>query len=316
MSTLSFQTSAIAITQIFAMGAVGYFLVRRKVMNEDGLKLLAFLTVNILFPLFIFVQIILHFDPSRMPFWWGYPLINMALIAAGMAATAIVFGFSRRRPPDEFLAASSLHNAGFIPLLMAMALPLGAAAGKVYAAVIMSIIGFDLCLWSLGVWLLTRRDRPRMELKNMFNPPLLSMLAAIIIVLAGGQGFFTETLLKPVGIMGDSAMGIAMLTIGGNLAMTDFIRIRPRPVTGVVLIKLVLVPMFALTALLFLRLGPIMSFVVMLQACMPTSVTLSIIGRHYGTKNQEFINQGIFFTHLLCVVTLPVFLGLYGKWVH
>jgi len=51
------------------------------------------------------------------------------------------------------------------------------------------------------------------------------------------------------------------------------------------------------------------------QACMPTSITLSIIGRHNNTDNQDFINTAIFVTHLVCLGTLPVFLGLYGKWV-
>ncbi len=324
MFTLSFQTSAVAIAQIFAMGLVGFLLVRRQVMTEEGLKLLAFLTVNILFPLFIFLQILQHFDPASIHFWWGYPLINMALIAGGLIITLLVFGLKRQRPPDEFLAASSMHNAGYIPLLMAMALPLGEAAGKVYAAVIMTIIGFDLCLWTLGVWLITRQQRssPRrgqkacMEFKNLFGPPLMSMVLAIIFVLLGWQGAFSETFLKPMRVLGDSAMGISMLLIGGNLGMTNFAGFKIPSIGGVVLVKLVALPLLALAVLPFLHLDPIMSFVVMLQACMPTAVTLSIIGRHYGTKNQEFINQSIFVTHVLCVITVPIFLGLYGKLVH
>ena len=80
MFSISLQTSVIAIAQIFAMGAVGYALVRRRLVDEQGLKLLSFLSVNILFPLFIFYQILHNFDPAAMPFWWGYPLINIALV--------------------------------------------------------------------------------------------------------------------------------------------------------------------------------------------------------------------------------------------
>src|SRR3989338_8750830 len=142
MFTISFQTAIIAIAQIFAMGAVGYVLVRKGLMDENGLKLLSFLGINILFPLFIFYQILHNFDPATTPFWWGYPLINITLVLTGLAVTTLVFFLGRRNVPrDEFLAASSLHNAGFIPLLMVMALPLGEAAGKVYTAVIISMIG-------------------------------------------------------------------------------------------------------------------------------------------------------------------------------
>jgi predicted permease len=61
------------------------------------------------------------------------------------------------------------------------------------------------------------------------------------------------------------------------------------------------------------KLNPLVSVVAMIQACMPTSITISIIARNYETENQDFINQGIFVTHLLSMITIPIFLGLYGK---
>jgi len=316
MFVISFQSSVIAIAQIFAVGAVGYFLVRKGPVDQSGLKLLSFLSVNVTFPFFIFYQITHNFEPLRMSFWWGYPLINIALTLTGLSLTALAFLAMRKPLKDEVLAASSLHNAGFIPLLLAMTLPLEDASGKVYAAVIISIIGFDLCLWSLGVWLMTRKQSPHMELKNMINPPLCSMAAAIVFVLLFGNAAVPPVLMKPVKLIGDSAMALAMLVIGGNLAMTKFTSIDARKLGAVVGLKLVALPVCALVALAFLRLDPIMSFVVMVQACMPTAITLSIIGRHYGTSNQDFINQSIFFTHVLCLVTVPVFLGIYGHWVH
>ena len=314
MFTLSFQTTSIAIAQIFMMGAVGYAIVRRGIMNEDGLKLLSFLSVNILFPLFIFYRIIHHFNPSDMPFWWGYPLINIGVVLAGLAVALFIYAIQRKTPKDEFLVSCALHNAGYIPLIIAMTMPLGAMAGKVYAAIIIAIIGFDSCLWSIGVWLLNRRDKPHIELRNLINPPLISMITAIVIVLLNGQKFVPDFIWKPVQIMGDGAMAISMLVIGGNLALTKMTHIKPGEIAGVVLIKLILLPLLALIFIMTVHLDSLMSFVLILQACMPTAVTLSIIGRHHGTKNQDFVNQVIFFTHLGCVVTLPIFLSLYGKW--
>lgn len=316
MLSISFQTSAIAIAQIFAMGSIGYLLTRRNIINAEGLKLLTFLSINIVFPLFIFLQIIRNFDPAKIHMWWGYPLINIGLTILGLSVTALICWLSRRKPTNELRAVTCMHNAGYVPLLMAMALPLGDIAGQVYTAVIMSIIGFDICLWSLGVWLMTREEQPHMDLRKMITPPLMAMFGAIIIVLLGWQGFLTESLTKPIKIMGDSAMGITMFIIGGNLAVTQFKGMRVSSVAGVVLVKLMLIPSITLTALLFLHLDPIMNFVLMLQSCMPTSITLSILGRYYGNKDQDFINQCVFITHILCVITLPIFLGLYGKLIN
>lgn len=316
MLVISFKTAVIAILQILSVWTLGFVLVRKGIINESGLKLLSFLSVNICFPLFIFYQITHFFTPHETANWWGYPLINMSLILTGMTVGIILFWILRKEPKDEFLAASGMHNAGYIPLLLAMNLPLGNLAGKVYAAMIISVIGFDLCLWSLGVWLITRHKNPHIEIKRMINPPLVSMASAIILVLLFGNNFMPETFFKPIKMVGDSAMALAMLVIGGNLAMTNFKQLAFRKIAGVVIIKLLILPTLALTALLFLHLDPIMSFVLMVQSCMPTAITLSIIGRHHGTVNQDFINQSIFFTHALCLLTVPIFLGLYGMWVH
>ncbi len=315
MLTISFQTAVIAIIQIFAVGAVGYFLVRKRVVDDAGLKLLSFISINISFPLFIFYQITHFFTPHETKFWWGYPLINISLIVTGLMLSALAFAVLGKKPKDEFLAASSLHNAGYIPLLLAMSLPLGEMAGPVYAAMIISVIGFDLCLWSLGVWLITRHQRPHIEFKRMINPPLISMSGAIILVLLFGNNAIPEVFYKPVKIVGDSAMAMAMMFIGGNLALTDFKALRLKKIAGVMMMKLLVTPTLALIGLIFWRLDPIMSLVVMIQACMPTAVTLSIIGRCNNTNNQDFINQAIFATHVCCLLTIPIFLTLFGMWV-
>ncbi len=305
-----------AVAQILAMGALGFYLVRSGFIQESGLRLLSHLSVNVFFPLFIFNQILTHFDRASMPFWWGFPLINISLVLAGFVISVLVTARQAPGPlKDGFLAVSSLHNAGYIPLLMAMSLPLGGWAGKIYTCVVLSIIGFDVCLWSLGVWLLTKGKASRMDLKKMINPPLISMSAALIIILALGPKAVPEMVLKPIKLLGDAAMASAMIVIGGNLSLSHLNKVDWVQAGGVSLIKLVLLPMLTLLVLYELKLNPLLSFVAMLQACMPSSITLSIIGRNYETKNQDLVNQSILVTHLLSIVTIPVFLGLYGKFM-
>ncbi len=316
MPIITFQTSVIAVLEIFAMGALGFYLVRSGIIQESGLKLLSFLSVNVFFPLFIFYQIIENFNVARMPLWWEFPLINICLVIMGMLVASLVLLRFHSPFKDEFLAVSSLHNAGYIPLLIVMTLPLGWFAGQVYTYVIMSIIGFDTCLWSLGVWLLTRGQSPRMDLKKMINPPLISMSAAIIIILTIGPGVLPEIIVRPIKILGDAAMAVAMIVIGGNLSLSSLTKVNWKQVSGVASIKLIVIPLITLTLLFFLKLNLLLGFVAIIQASMPSSITLSIIGRNYETKNQEFINQSIFFTHLLSLITIPIFLGLYGRLIH
>ena len=310
---ITFQTSTIAVAQIFAMGTLGFYLVRKGLIQESGLKLLSYLSVNIFFPLFIFYQIITNFDAARLSNWWQFPLINIFVPSVGLLMSALVLW--RRKIPykDAFLVVSSLHNGGYIPLLLVMSLPLGALAGQVYTCVILSIIGFDIYLWSVGVWLITRGDSLHMDFKKMINPPLMAMFAAMLIILFFGPGHISVDILKPIKILGEAALGVSMIVIGGNLGISRLNHLNLTQVSGIVLIKLILMPLITVIVLAILKLNPLISLVAMIQSCMPSSITISLIARNYETKNQDIINQGIFITHLLSMITIPIFLGLYGR---
>ena len=310
---ITFQTAATAVVQIFAMGAMGFFLVRRGLINEAGLKLLSFLSVNVFFPLFIFNQIMTHFDPWHTPYWWAFPLVNMSMILTGLLICYLLFLRHKDPMKDEVMAIASFHNGGYIPLLLVLALPLGAMAGRIYSCVLLSIIGWDTLLWSLGVWLITRHKSSRIDFGRMCNPPLISMFAAIILVFALGHRMVPEAVLKPAKILGDAALAVAMIVIGGNLSLSRFREVQWVKLSGVVLIKLIALPLITLTFLSLVKVDPLISFVAIIQSCMPSSITLSIICSNYQTKNQKFVNQCIFVTHLLCMITIPIFLGIYGK---
>ncbi len=312
MISISFQSAFIAIAQIFLMGAVGFFLVCRGLLDEAGLKVLSWISINVVFPFFIFYQIINHFSPASQGYWWAYPLINIGLCLTGLLIAGLVVVLFKKKQPQEWMAVSAFHNAGYIPLLLVTMLPLGDKIQELYAYLILTIIGFDFCLWSLGVMLIDRQRKGIIKWTNFINPPLVSMFLAFIFVLLGFKIFLPEIMMKPIKIMGDGALAIAMLTIGGNLALTRFNKISWKGIGGAVLIKLFILPTAALVFLSVFHIQGIWSFILMIQACMPSSITLSIIARNSDNQNQDLINQTIFVTHLLCCLTIPLFLGLYS----
>jgi predicted permease len=316
MFPVTFHTSVIAVVQIFAMGSVGFYLVKSGLLQESGLRIVSFLTVNIFFPLFIFYQIISNYSANHLAYWWAFPLVAISLPMIGLLISSLLLWRHHSAHKTVLMAVSSFHNGGYLPLLMVAALPLGVWATQAYAAVIFSIVGFDICVWSLGVWLLTKETSNRIDFKKILNPPLISMFAAWLIVLTVGPGFVPSIILKPIGIMGQGIMGFAMLLIGGNMGMASLARVNWTEISTIILLKLFLLPVVVLMALIVFKLSPLVSFIAMLNACMPCSITLSIIGRNYETKDQPLINQAIFVTHILSMITIPIFLGLYGKLIN
>ncbi|MDO8675830.1 MAG: AEC family transporter [Candidatus Omnitrophota bacterium] len=312
MLTLSFQTAAGAVLQVFLMGLVGYVLTKRGVLDQNGLKLLSRLNIQVFFPLFVFYQFISHFDFKAIPFWWVFPLISFGITLTGLGVASLLLAFRKSPVKNEFKAVIALHNAGHIPLLLAATLPLGSQSPVLYIYIILSLIGFDLSLWSLGVWLLTRKAGSGVDFRNLVNPPLTAMAFGLVLVFLGWNTAIPELITKPVHILGDCALPLIMVTIGGNLAMTRLNRDNAFDLTRVCAAKLIIMPALALLAVSVLRPDPLIGLLIIIQSAVPSAMTLSIIGRHYDIKNQDFVNQAIFFTHLACIITLPVALALYG----
>jgi malate permease and related proteins len=313
MTFISFESAFIAIIQIFLMGGVGFFIVRRGLINESGLKVLSWLSINVTFPFFIFFQIVQNFDPQAQAFWWSYPLINISIAAVGLLIAGAVALALKKKESREWVAVSSFHNAGYIPLLLITMLPLGVQTSELYSYVLLTIIGFDLCLWTIGVWLIGYRQHPTISLRNLVNAPLLSMFGAFVLVLIGGKGWIPEIAVKPIKVIGDSALALAMIAIGGNLALTQFKKLQWKSIGGAVMIKLLLLPLIALIVLKVFHIEGAWGLILMIQSCMPTAISLSIIARNYDNPNQDLINQTIFVTHVLCGLTIPLFLGLYSS---
>ena len=70
----------------------------------------------------------------------------------------------------------------------------------------------------------------------------------------------------------------------------------------------------ALLGLLFLslvRLPYLIGLLIILELAVPSATNLAIITRKYA-RQEKIISQGIFFSHILSLITLPVFLTLFN----
>ncbi len=316
MLTLSFQSVAVAILQIFLMGLAGYALARKGILDANGLKLLSHLTIQVFFPLFVFYQFVTHFDFNAIPLWWIFPLISFAITLTALGVATLLLGLRGSSFKNEFKAVIALHNAGHVPLLLVTTLPLGSQAPTLYIYIMLSLIGFDLSLWSLGVWLLTRKKGVGLDLTPMLNPPIMAMAAGLGLVFLGLNTSIPELILQPAQILGNAALPLIMVIIGGNLAMTRLSKANTFDLTRICIAKLFIMPALGLAAVAMIKPDPLIGLLIMIQCSTPSAMTLSIIGRHYDIKNQDFVNQAVFFTHLVGIVTLPLVLTLYGHFFY
>jgi malate permease and related proteins len=312
MLAVSFESTFLAMLQIFILGSVGFFLVKTKHLDIKGLEVLSALVINIILPVFNFSRIIGHFDPQGLANWWIFPLLGFAVSLGGFVLASGILAFNPSfKARNEFKALISFQNSGYIPLSILAAFPMTEEVAALTVYILIFLIGFDTLVWTLGVGLMTSSSGQRFEWRKIFNPPMMAILGSVILMLLGIGQRIPQVIMKPATMLGDCLLPMVMLVLGGNFAVMSFKRLPAMNISGVVLTKLIVYPLLMITLLFFIPVVPLIGFLLVMEAAMPCANSLSVIGRHYRTPNQEFINQSLFFTNILSVLTIPLFLSLF-----
>ena len=312
MLSLSFQTTVLATAQILLMGACGYFLVKKGIVDEAGLDLLTRLLVKFFLPLFMFYQLTGHFSFSDFPDWWLYPLLGVAIAFSGLVVGKLaLFCCPFIKTKREFLSLIVFQNSGYIPLMLVTTLFSGEVANRLYVSIFLLLIGFNAMMWSLGVWLLARPKRTGLDVKSFYNPPLIAIIGTLFIIFLGIHKYIPKTIMVPIQLFNQCALPLAMIVIGGALATIKLTHMPKRPIAMVCFAKLIVLPLVAFGVVFAFRLHGLIGFLIVLEAVVPSAVTLSVIARYYQ-GDETFVNQGIFYSHVLSVITMPAFLLLYS----
>jgi len=295
----------------FALGAIGFFLLKRNIIGEEGLDALGRLAIDVTLPLLIFYRLVTGFDFRAFPRWWALPLLSIAVTFAGFLAGLIFVGFVRGEVKKaQFLSLVTFQNSGYLPLVIAASLLAGPQLTVMLIYLFLFLMGFNLLLFSFGVWCLTHKSGGTLEVKRFFNPPVVATLIGLACVLAGVGRFIPGPVNKALGMAGDCTMPLAMFVVGGNIAAIKLMKVDKGAISLMVLAKLILLPALGLGLVYLFKLSGPLGLLLVLQLAMPPANNLSVLVRQHRQEDQ-LVSQGIFFGHVAGLVTIPVFLSLY-----
>lgn len=307
----SFKITISAVTQIFILVAIGFFLLKKSILKSDGLNALSRLVIEVTLPLLIFCQLVKNFRFSAYPNWWIFPLLSLVITLAGLILGAVFCVFIRGNQYKlQFLNLITFQNSGYMPLALAAALLPTEKADTLFIYIFLFLLGFNLVIWSLGVYMLTFTRAKKFELGSLFSPPVIATLFSLLLIAFGAQKFMPGALIKPLKMAGDCTLPLAMLVVGGNLARIQLGRIDKKATFLLALGKLVILPFLGLVFILRFNLPELLGLLLLIELAVPSAMSLSVIIRHYK-KEDLLISQGIFISHILSLITIPLFLSLY-----
>lgn len=305
------KITGLAMFQIFFLAAIGYFVVKKNILGQEGLNSLSRMVIEITLPLLIFCQLVKDFNFGLYPHWWVFPFLSMAITLAGFVLGVLFLGFIKGLQYKlQFLSLVTFQNSGYLPLALVAALLPKDKMDSMFIYIFMFLIGFNLIIWSMGVYMVAFSRARRFELGSLFSPPVITALFSLVFISLGLDRFLPRALLRPMRMVGDCTLPLAMFVVGGNLAQIHLGRINKKAIFLLTLAKLIILPALGILLIMKLKLPELIGLLIVMQLAMPPATSLSVITSHYK-KEDLLISQGIFFGHLLSIITIPVFLSLY-----
>ncbi|MCK9432429.1 MAG: AEC family transporter [Candidatus Omnitrophica bacterium] len=311
MFLTQFKINGLAMVQIFVMAGLGYALVKKNVLSYEGLNALSRLLIQAVFPALIFSHMLRGFSFRLYPDWWIFPLSSMAIAVTGLAVGWVLLKLSGLKTNKlQFLSLVAFQNSGYLPLAIAAALFTGEQAEGMFIFIILFLLGFDLVFWSLGNFLLTYRKDVKFRPGSIFSPPVIANLTSLVLVFLGWNRFIPDVLFKPITMVGDCTLPLAMIIVGGNIAMVRLKDLQRKAIFFSFLGKMVILPVLGLILVLKLSLPYLLGFLIVMQLAMPSATSLSVVISRFDIED-ALISQGVCFNHLAGLFTIPLFLSIY-----
>lgn len=307
----AFKSTFSGVGESFILGLVGYLLIKRNYLGAEGLNTLSRIVIDVTLPLLIFSRLLKDFSFESFPNWWLFPLVSLGITLLGLIVGWLFSGFVQGAQRKlQFLSLVSFQNSGYLPLALLGSVLSPEKADVMFIYLFLFLLGFNLLMFSLGVYLLTFTKARKFEWWSLLNPPVIATLAGMLLVFFHLEHFLPAMLIKPLQSAGNCTLPLAMFVVGGNIAAIHLAKLEKRTMALLGLAKLVIMPALGLWLAYIFKFPELFGLLIVLQLAMPPATNLSVIVSHYR-KEDLLVSQGIFFGHVASIATIPLFLSFY-----
>lgn len=304
-----FLTTFEAVAALLGIGVVGFYIVRRRMLPEKVLGLLSPLALDIALPSLVFANIITGFSPADQPEWWHLPLWWLGFTALAFGFTMAMLPFVRAEIRREFAVTLFYNNAIFFPLAIVTGL-LGSQS-PLLVSVFLFTIFYPAFFFSTSP--LFFGERRSVAWRKILHPVLIATVAAVVIRLAGWQGYVPSFLVSMLELLGGMAVPLLLIILGGSIYI-DFVGTRSfriPEVTLFVVAKNLLLPMLLLGVLVVLQPPANIGFLLLLEAAVPPVTAIPAMTERAG-GDRGAVAQFVVGSFVASLVTIPAMVYLYS----
>lgn len=306
---------------ILVLMAIGYAVRKRGMVSATGTSEMVRILIAVIYPCLIFSSVT-RLNVQALAANWIMPVMAMAIAGTGLVLGLIALrclkGVDQQRA-SAFLFQNTINNYLFLPLPLVMLL----WKEKGVALLVFASMGFELTVWTVGVFLFNRTSRLQDGLRMMFGPPLISLLfsigwvcvrdlLAIELPESGLMAELTRRILELVTFgaetVGKATVGVSMIVSGSRIAALNLSSAFDKQVWLVSILRLVITPVLFILLLKQIPMGEMAYGILAVVAVMPAAVASLVFSERFG-GDSDFIATTLLVTHLGAIVTIPLLLA-------
>jgi malate permease and related proteins len=310
MMLLSFR----GISVVFITGIGGYLIISGLKPNRQYMDFISKLIIRIALPCLMFYTLATKFTIEDVEFWWVYPLMAVAINLAGASlAYAYMFFDNTVKRRGEFGVLVAFQNGVFLPLAFA---PVFFDSGTLpyflnilFLYNLLSVPTF----FTLAVWMVNRSGGINIRLRDFINPPIVATVLGLIFAIFGWGAYVPEIVIKPIAAMGTLATPLSMFFVGGVI-VTNIPKAKAvdwRDSVKITLLKSLAFPLLVCLVVLIVRPPEYVGLLLILESVMPSALMIALIAPDDGVSH-KIIAGALLLTYLISIITIPLFMGVYG----
>ena len=237
----------------------------------------------------------------------GYVIVALSIMLC--YAVAPLIGLKKGQGARTFAMAAGLQNYGFVAIPVIEAL-----FGRQLIGVLFTYtLGVEIALWTIGVGLLTGLGKA--PWKHAINPPVISIISALVIHYSGAGNHMPEMLHNLFGQLGACAIPLSIVLIGASISdVFGTERLRWNVAIASPILRLGVLPFTLLLCARWIPMSDELKRILCVQAAMPSAVFTIVVARVYGGHAPTAVLV-VLATTIVSIFTVPWMIGFGLKFV-
>jgi predicted permease len=304
------------------MSLAGFVLCRMKWLDATFNRQLSLLMLNVFYPCLIISSILRNFSLESLLQNWMMPVGTIFILGTGWVIGVITLPLIKSHPLSTqrcYHFICMMNNYSFLPILLAASL----WNEKAVALIAFSALGSELCVWTLGIKSITGQPLERSFLRHLVSMPMLALGTSILLLAIRSicnhhqwipvPGSVThelfKTLLETCRMAGGATIPASAIICGARIAMLQPHKFISPIILGISALRLIIIPALTITVLMLIPMDAEIRRVLILIATMPVAMASVTLAEAYKS-DADFSAAAILFTHIACLVTVPLWLLL------